>query len=213
VELKIDLNGLNDSEMIVRAQVLLSILSTHPAFQEGAPLPSMVPNLIRLRDATDKFREAYNAALTHDVVKVGERKSRRKDLHQIISSIGQFAVVLADGDPDELSKLGYEARRQRGSASNGPLGVLSSFTVRHGDHRGTMIGKVAREPGAGSYEVQVTEGDPTLEEGWKFKGVFLHCSRMEMNGFEPGKNYSFRVRGIGSQGPGPWSAVVSLFAI
>ena len=59
----------------------------------------------------------------------------------------------------------------------------------------------------------VTEGDPTLEEGWRYFASFTTCSRMEMAGLQPGKTYSFRIRGIGSKGPGPWSSVITMIAI
>jgi len=76
-----------------------------------------------------------------------------------------------------------------------------------------VIGKCNSVKKARSFGLEVCEGDPTIEENWKYISVAVHCTRMEMKGLTPGKVYSYRVRAITPSGTGPWSSYVTLMAI
>lgn len=201
---------LNDLAVIDSALLMHTSLSNNAAFLEKYPF--MVDKLTRLKETTDTFRDAYHEALTKDIVKVERRKSKREDLNSAMGTVGQFVVAAAGDDASLLNGTGIETRRKRNANSHAELQAPFNFTVRHGTIRGTMVGKVSKLEGAGGFEVWVSEIDPTLEEGWKIWASFVGCT-MEMSGFQPGKNYSFRVRGISSTTKGPWSPVISLISI
>jgi hypothetical protein len=201
---------LNDLEAIDRSQLMHTSLSNNAGFLEKYPF--MVDKLARLKETTDTFSVAYHEALTKDVVKVERRKTQRENLNSAMGSVGQFVVAAAGEDPSVLEGTGIEIKRKRNANSHPELQAPSNFTLRHGATRGTMVGKASKLDGAGGFEMWVSEVDPTLEEGWKLWDTYLGCT-MEMSGFQPGKNYSFRLRGIGSNNKGPWSPVISLISI
>lgn len=213
MEISLDHKYLTDPEAVLRAQLIVSNLTAHPLFQTIA-WPPQVPSLTQLAEAADGLSDAYNAALTRDVVKIGVRKTSREDLNKKITNIGQFVVVVVGDNPDALSGTGFEARRQRSARSHAALQAPPNFTVTNGNIKGTMIAKAGRLDGAGSYEMHVSEqADPSVEEGYFFNASFLHATHMETKGHQPGKNYHFRLRGVSTDGPGPWSAVVSLISL
>lgn len=200
-----------DLQIIDSADLMYTSLVNNSSFLEAYPF--MTAKLALLKGANEIFRNAYHDALTKDVLKVEWRKAKRDDLHHAMGTVAQFAVAAAGDDPSVLNGTGIEVRRKRNASSHAQLQAPSNFTVKHGSIRGTIVGKVNKLDGAGGYEMYVTEVEPTLEEGWKFFASYVGSSRMEMTGFLPGKNYFFRVRGVSSSGPGPWSAVVALISI
>jgi hypothetical protein len=65
-------------------------------------------------------------------------------------------------------------------------------------------------PSAGSYDLQMTTGDPTVEANWTDGGVFKSCRRIELRGLTPLKTYSVRLRALGASGYGAWSEAASV---
>ena len=72
---------------------------------------------------------------------------------------------------------------------------------------------VKRDKNAGAYEVQVAIGDPNVEANWKTVVTSKNARSIPVNGLTPGQTYCFRVRAIGSKGPGAWSDIASMMAV
>ena len=72
---------------------------------------------------------------------------------------------------------------------------------------------VTRLAGARTYEIQLAQGDPSLAENWKFATTSATASHMLVEGLTPAHTYWFRVRAIGSGGPGRWADPVSLIVV
>jgi len=211
-KVNVSLNGLNDSDALLKASLIHSSLSIHPAFQHE--WPPVVPNLAELKQSIDHFMDAIHAAMTRDQVKIAERHASRTTLESHVYYIGHYVEMVARKDPSCLNGTGYDIGRvTTTSRYSGPLGAPTGFAVKHGAQSTKMIARVAKLQGASSFEVQMTIGDPTVEANWSYLGVFAKWSYMELVGLTPGTVYSFRVRGIGANGPGPWSAVTTLMAI
>jgi hypothetical protein len=207
--LKVDLSRVKDPQLIVQGRSVVAGMTTHPALT--GPLPGFLPNAETVKAAIDKLEDAYNAALTRDAQKIAARKEARKAVEVLLQTLAQFYETAAISDRNLLNNTGYELRRESKIYSN-PLEGPFSLSVFHGNFPGVIVAKTARVPGAVSYEVHFTEGNP-LDGNWTFKGVYSHASRMEMTNLEGGKIYSFRARVIGSAGAGPWSDAVSLRAL
>ena len=129
---------------------------------------------------------------------------------------GQFVVntssqarqeAAAVTDPHVLDYTGFELRREA-SATN-PLGAQINLSVTHGKYPGVIITKTAKVPGAASYEIHFTEGNP-LDADWPLKKVYPNASYMEMAGLNGGSMYSVRGRVISGAGEGPWSDAVTI---
>ena len=82
--------------------------------------------------------------------------------------------------------------------------------MKRGDLGGTLFANVKKLKGAGAYELQITEGDPTVPVSWHYYSTFKNSRKIEIAGQPPGKTVSVRLRGIGGNGPGAWSDAGSL---
>ena len=72
---------------------------------------------------------------------------------------------------------------------------------------------VARVAGAKLYEVQIAQGDPSLEENWKPATTSATGSHILLEGLIPAQTYWFRVRAMGSGGPGLRTDPISLIVV
>lgn len=69
---------------------------------------------------------------------------------------------------------------------------------------------VAKLAGAKSYQVQMTQGDPSVEDNWKLATTSVSSSHIPLEGIAPAQTYWFRIRAIGSGGEGVWTDPVSV---
>ena len=133
----------------------------------------------------------------------------------IVSAYHVVMVSLHRKDPSVLLNTGWDLKHRASynkSPNTGKLTVPSKFTVKHGTVSGTVVATVNRAQTAASVELQVTDGDPSLEASWKGLGMFFQC-RMEAKGLEPARRYHFRARYQSAGATGPWSQHVSLIVI
>jgi hypothetical protein len=210
-KLKVDFTHAKVPELIIGAEAVLGPWINHPAIQE--PRPSFLPTPDQLKQAIDELRRTYNAALKRDQDQIKLRDRAAEALKVHLYAIAHFYETGAVTDPRFLINTGFEELPPPTSSSNAMLEAPSILSLKHGQFPGVIIAKASRTHGAGSYEMHIAEGDPTVESNWKYQGVHMHCSAMEMKDLEGGKVYSFRVRAIGPKGAGPWSPPGTLRAL
>lgn len=185
-------------------------METNPAFRTG-PLPSSVPTRDQLKEEIERFRGTYEAALNHDSAKIRVRDAEQQVLIKLLDAIRSYLELEGVNNPEVLFDTGFEPPV---AARNAAVSQAQyTLSVYHGPQSGTALGKTPRIKSAGSHEVFVAEGDPLIEDNGSHKGTFVRSSSMLMNGFVPGRQYSFRSRPIFSSGPGAWSPVVSLIVV
>jgi hypothetical protein len=100
----------------------------------------------------------------------------------------------------------------RGSHS-GILPAPSNFRVSHGQKSGTLNAQATRLPGAGSYEVQILQGDPSIEANWKYFTSSVSSAHILLEGLIPAQTYWIRLRAIGSPGAGLWTDPIRVIVI
>jgi hypothetical protein len=170
------------------------------------------PRLDGLKENRDILQAAYDAAIYKDIQKIAAKKEARTRSIDIIKKIASNVELSIWDDPAKIAALGFPLRRPRTSITSA-LGVTESYNLVHGEHPGQVIGKAKRIPGATFYDVRITDGNPTVQEGYRHFDSFSACSNMEYNGLTPTKQYSFCVRGRSSKSTGPWSSPVTIIAI
>ncbi|HBG07228.1 MAG: hypothetical protein A2075_09565 [Geobacteraceae bacterium GWC2_58_44] len=92
------------------------------------------------------------------------------------------------------------------------LGAPGNFRVSRSEVSGELMVTATREKFAASYYLEICEGDVT-EEGWKPVDTYVRCFRIVVAGLVPGKRYTFRIRGIGSKGVGPWATSATIMCV
>ena len=95
----------------------------------------------------------------------------------------------------------------------GTLPATDKFWAELGPNSGKGVLHVARVAGARLYEVQTAQGDSSVEENWKAATTSTTGSHILLEGLTPAQTYWFRVRAIGSGGPGLWTDPISLIVV
>ncbi|MFM8332019.1 MAG: fibronectin type III domain-containing protein [Candidatus Methylumidiphilus sp.] len=211
-KLIISFQRLSEADFQAKAGHIIAALTANPHYPE--PWLPQVPSLSRLNDALNAYREAYHASLTRDTLKIKQRNAARQALVDLFGQLAPYLEMIAQGDTDILSSTGYDLRRdiQRGQNS-GILPAPTGLRVSHGQRSGTLEVRVDRLTGAGSYEVQTAQGDPTVEANWKHTLTSTTSSRILLENLTPAQTYWVRVRGVGSGGNGVWAEAVSVIVV
>ena len=202
----------SESGFQTKAGVIISALTANPRFVE--PWPAPAPTLVSLSDALDSYRSAYNATTTRDSAKIVQRKVARHTLTELLKRLAPYLEFVAHGDVEALASTGYDLRRDTNRTSGfEPLPAPGGFRVQHGPHRGSLDVRITRVPGAASYEVQITQGDPTSETDWKHAMTSVTASRIRLNDLPPTQAFWVRVRCVGSGGNGRWTEPVNIIVV
>ena len=197
--------SMGPAALVIEAGIILTCLMSHSAFT--GTVPGSVPALALLKAAIDKLREAYEAALTHDSIKIRLRNTAQEELVAILDRIAKYLEMEALTNPEVLLDTGFSKRRTASTISTG-IPELTGFAVYHGPESCSAVAQ-AKLGAAKIVEVHATAGDPSVEKNWFHKALFVGESQMQMTGFNPGP-HSFRGRIVTNAGLGAWSPYVTL---
>ena len=209
----LNFRNMSNSKFILYLAGIADALEVHPGYQN---LPPDVPNSGKFRDVENRLILGEKAAQYGDSQKKAERDAIRAEGEEIAVALANWAVIryLASKDPSLLANLGIEIKKPATKkAQQASDTAPSNVKATHGKVSGSAVLRCGRVQGYASLEVQYCLGDPTQEASWGLGVHFPHCSHMELTGLEPGKMYHFRVRYLGNNGHGPWSAVISMMVI
>lgn len=195
-------------EFIGLARRVKNSLTGNPNFPE----PWVGCSLEELSTSLDILQQATDDAQNHDSLKVKHRDKAKADTSGIMRKIAKNVELMADGNLAMLQTSGFEVQKER---RLGPVGHLPppDAYLKHGERRGMFYLKGKAVPGAGSYQVQITDKDPSIEENWGTYGTVMHCSSVEINGRTSGQNYWVRIRSIGAAGAGEWSTPITIMSL
>jgi hypothetical protein len=211
-KLIITFGPLSGPDFLTKSGTIVAALRGNADFPE--PWPPQVPTFAQLEAAHDTYRDALHAAVNRDRIKIAERDSARETLTGILKSIAGYLEVLAQGDTRKLAGTGYDLRKDITHGTGiGPLPAPTQFRLKRSDFSGKLLVHAASVAGAASYEVDLADGDPTIEASWRDAGTFATCSHIELAELTPGKVYWVRLRAIGISGPGPWTDPLSLMVV
>jgi hypothetical protein len=213
-KLIISFDALGEADFLAQAEGIAAALTGNAAFPE--PWPSPLPGLTPLKTDIAAYEAAYLAAKAGDKAKIALREAARQTVNTDLKRLAPYLEMVANGDAAMLASSGYALRKTPvKTASSNPqtLPPPEDFQVSRGVLSGTIVIHASKLEGAGSYTVQSTSGDPTVEDNWEENGTYLRCSKIEIGGFTPGKVVSVRIRGIGTHSPGAWTPAASLMVV
>ena len=203
-KLIINFDQLNEADFLAKSGTIVTSLTANSRYPE--PWAVQVATLAQLTAAYTDYLDSYHAALNHDSLKIALRNSARQLLTELLKRLIPYLELVAQGDTHILATTGYELRKDmvRGGSSN-TLPAPDDFRLAHGAKSGSIDVHVAKLAGAGSYEVQITTGDPAIEANWNHALSSLTSSHILLESLTPGQAYWVRLRGIGSSGAGVWT--------
>lgn len=203
--------SLSDAQVISLTAHLLAVLNKDPSLYSA--VMGVYPTLEELKELHDSHIATFNDSSSGEPEKLREHQAKRQLLNRKFAAFSSAVKLAAAEEPSLLAAFGLSQSKPRKSPSPSTITKTEKLKAVHGDNSGEIVLKAAPIRYAKSYDIDYCEGDPSLEESWKHHSVVAHASKMKVAGLTPGKVYWFRVRGIGANGPGPWSPYASLMAI
>lgn len=204
------INGLNDADIIPKTASIVVALAKDPSLYQA--VMSSIPTQEQLEESHERHQTSYSALLGGGPDKALEHQKERRLLNRRFSAFATVVKLAAAEDPTLLAKFGLTPPKPK-RAPVATLGRPENLKPFHGDFTGEIGLKCAPVRYAKSFEIEICEGDPSVEENWRHAAVAPSATKMLVKGLTPGKVYWFRVRGIGAHGPGPWSQYASLMSM
>jgi hypothetical protein len=200
---------LNEADFQAEVGTILVSVTDNPDFQQ--PWPDSVPLLEYIKAAYEAYMAAYHASLSRDRFKIAERDAARETLTELLKYLANYLKLVAKGDVAKFQTTVYKLRKDIvRSIHGGVLPVPLDFKATHGPRSGDILLPVAKLPGAKSYEVKITEGDPASAMDWQSANLTANAFHIPIEDLIAGHAYWFRIRTLGSGGEGIWSDPISL---
>ena len=200
------LASLGPAEAVAMKDDVLNALTKHPFFKDI--------RLDLLIAAGTNLEETVRLTGLGDRSKIPERFTH---LSNVIKELTRVAVNVQLQAMDEESQLHTSGlplveRRTRVPKNRGAVETLMRFSATNIDEPGAALLTAESQEAAFGYQFQFTKLDPAVEENWADEAPGPHrtCKKIIVRGLDSLSRYSFRGRGIGDDGPGPWSKVVTI---
>lgn len=203
---------LSDPNFLAQAERIVTGMTGNAAFP--APWPATVPALAQIQTDLAAYQAAVTATAAGDRTRIEERKNARSTLAADLSLLAFNVQITAQGNTTLLASTGFPLR-QRGVRPQVPTVPAPPAQVKlmRGPVSGSMVVSASRVPTAGSYDVQLTTADPTVEANWSDAGNFKNSRRIQLQGLTPLKTYSVRLRALGAGGYGGWTTATSVLVL
>lgn len=198
-----------DSDRLAKLGLAYKALMESDSLLENWPVTVATP--VQFKERIDRYQIAFEEAIHGDRRAIAARITAGDQAGTTWQKIVNYACSTEGDHSVMVERMGAIKPRRSGWASAPTELYAPDLTVVNLDQKGAVRASGSRERRRYSYEIQVTEGDPRVEEGWYHKASFGDCSKMDMDGFQSGKEYSLRCRIIGRNNvSGPWSHTVTL---
>lgn len=210
--IRVSFNHLKPSDLLAQGQTIVSSMSGNSGFPE--PWPATVPPLAQIQTDVATLQSAVTATTTGDKTQIPARNAARQALATDLAELGFYVQSVAKDDQVLLAGTGFPLRQSasRSIAVDAPP-APGGLRLARGSASGSLVVRASPSPRAGSYDLQLTTGDPTVEANWVAGGSYMNCGRIELTGLTPLKTYSVRLRALGAAGTGAWTPPVSLVVL
>ncbi len=195
--------------LLSKARFVLTSLSSSPYFKE--PPPELKANMEKLDETIGRLQKAHDESKYRDSQKIAFRKAVMIELIALLVRIAHQVDYAANGDINVMLSAGFDLTVDKSKYTKKPGRPPAPVVVLiHADTEDAMVAQAKPVPGAVSYEVHITDKDPTVAENWGLFGIFAHCTHILLANLVSGTKYSVRMRCVGVDGVGAWSVPVTL---
>jgi hypothetical protein len=166
------------------------------------PNPTLAAYLLLITAANDAIGD-YNHEKTVLAAKKAVRDNAMAALKAATMTQASTVQIATGGDKAKILSTGFKVK-----AATTPIGVPAQVTglkLKPSDNDGALMVSWKDVHGANSYEIQAAIAP---DETFTTKEVVTNTRGTEVNSFTSGSRVSIRVRAIGAEGDGAWSAVV-----
>lgn len=199
-KLKLELKQKNTAEKIAMGQNHITAMTGNTTY----PAASRVPSDADIQTAQDNLvaaAAAVDAAETVWKQKIQEREAVEEAWDTKITSRAAYCEALTPGDAVALASTGFPLRATPGPI--GPLPAPGDLRAAATDNEGVIELRCNTVKGASSYEWECKVHD-NVSAPWAAIKTST-TTKILVPALTPGTLYAFRVRAVGSAGPGAWS--------
>ncbi len=213
-QLGTNLSDLSHSEFVLVVGDFANRLLVHSFFKNN--WPDYITHPLKLKEQLAAYHEAAVVVDADGGRKnLKDRDSKREAICDSVTLMAQYVVMRAnsENDPSLLENLGLKLK-EKPVRSRKPKDSVVSTTIsaKHGSDSGEVIVTYRKVDGAGTYELEICQSDPNVEEAWSTVGQYSYC-RVPLRGLEPAKRVYFRVRCHGTGAPGPYSHYIGIIVL
>ena len=200
------LASLGPAEAVAMKDTVINALTNHPFFKD-------IP-LDPLAAAGANLEESVRLTGLGDRSKIPDRSTHLSSVIKELTRVTFLVQLQALDEESQLHTTGLPLveRRTRVPKNRGTVRTLTGFSATNIDESGAALLNADSQDAAFGYQFQFTKLDPAVEENWVDDVPVPHrtCKKIIVQGLDSLSRYSFRGRGIGDDGPGPWSKVVTI---
>jgi hypothetical protein len=190
----------NQPTFLARVQTIDTSLTGNTNF--ALPWDAGVPTPANIHTAVLAYEPLYAAATGGDAGKITARNNARAALTIMLQTVAPYLEKVANGNVAVLQTTGYELRHDSNvTVAPEHLSAPTGFNVVRGEAGGTLMVGCDKLVGAGSYIIQTTTGDPTVDANFGNPVVTKHCQHNLLTGQVSGSKVSVRMCGVGKNGP------------
>jgi hypothetical protein len=188
------------------------LMTTMESFKGSSP--ELTSALAALPGAIDLVQTTYEEAKSRDSGKVALQAQAKNALKKLLVKIAKLVEIISDGDLEMLRSSGFRLSKANAPKpkNTSPL-PAPAFALSHGVLGSTLNINAKHVPGAASYLVFLTDGDPSVAENYKLFGVFAKCTNILVPGLTAGQKYSIIGQCVGLNGMGVMSAPCTLMSL
>ncbi len=172
-------------------------------------VPEPKPTLPVLKAAQAKSVASIKKLEDLELEVIAARAEMHADIDAVADLIEEEAPTVESatgGNKADILTIGYDVQDEEPAGPREPQ-KPERFTVTAGDGEGELDWSCDRDGAARMMESETTE-TPDIAGSWK-KNTPTTKSSGTIPGLPSGKRVYTRLRGIGTNGPGPWSDVIS----
>ena len=146
----------------------------------------------------------------------------RDNLHEVAQGslvrMAQYVVMrsVSENDPTFLTSVGLKLKKRTKKKTYRQILAMiapSNPQLKHAKESGAVLFSCGKVAGAGTYDIWMCVGDPTVEGSWKQVGQYKGCRGIKIPGLTPATQVYFKVRCHGSGDPGPFTDPIGIIVL
>ena len=199
----IGFSNYKDTDLDQKAQHILQSLTGNANF------PAPTPTLADLQTAITAYSNALAKAMDGSKQDTVLKNQARVTLEELLHNLGMYVQMNSHNDPAIMLSSGFDV-----SKAPAPIGVLpkpDGFGVTVNESKGCMDVYLNAINGAKSYQYEFTDAPVTATSVWHVQtdtGTYTTIANLQS-----GKEYAFRVAGVGSDPSRVYSDVITSFVL
>lgn len=193
----------NDYELAPFASGVLDSMTDNPLF----PNPS--PTLAVFKTILDTYISALVKAEQGTKAATAAKNNARVSVEDLLKKESSYVQIASDGDETAILSSGFQVNKK--PAPVGELPKPQNVKIEVGSNKGGVTISCNAIKGARAYQYEYSKLPITADTTWV--DVVTTRSYADVSGLESGKEYGFRVAGVGTDPTRVWSDVIASYVI